>query len=99
MSGNEAWQCACGYEFGQSVDTALELLRDQLRNQKIQLGLLLAVDIVAIPFMAFLKLIGVIGIVLLFGATARVARRLSITRASIRNLSQRALPKATLRKP
>jgi len=101
-SGADAWRCPCGYEFGQSVDKALELLRDQRTNTRITLGLLLLVDVGALGAVVLAGLSGAIvfaGLGGLFVATARTTRKLALTGESIRQLSRRELPKAMLRKP
>jgi hypothetical protein len=103
VNESTAWQCRCGYEFGQDVDKTLVLLRDQRINARIMLGVLVVIDLAAVGALMFLPVpVPIVGIVLgfagLFGMTARVARRLSITRGSIRQLEQRVLPKVTLHK-
>jgi hypothetical protein len=102
-NGATAWQCRCGYEFGQDVGKTLVLLRDQRTNARIMLGLLGAIDLAAAGAVIYLSLSGsvllpVLGFAALLGMTARLVRKLSITRASIRQLEKRELPRATLRK-
>jgi hypothetical protein len=102
-SASTAWQCRCGYEFGQDVGKTLVLLRDQRTNARIMLASMAVIDLAAVGAFVLVGfpgpiLIPVLGIAALFGVTARVARKLSITRASIRQLEKRELPKATVHK-
>ncbi len=97
------WQCPCGYEFGQNIDQVLELLRDQRANARILLGLLVIVDLAAVFGVVYLALHGIViypvlGFAALLVWTGRVARKLSVTRESLRQLAKRELPKATLHK-
>jgi hypothetical protein len=101
-SGAGAWQCPCGYEFGQSIDNALELLRDQRTNTRIMLGLLLLVDVGVLGAVVVVGLGGALVFAALGGlfvATGRLIRKLRLTGESIGQLSRRELPKATLRRP
>ena len=98
-----ASQCRCGYEFGQSVAQALELLSDQETGTKILLGVLLAADIAAAAgvFHAFLHggiMVFGGGLAALFLWTARTVQKLQITRESLRQLSDGALPLAKVYK-
>jgi hypothetical protein len=95
-----AWQCPCGYEFGQSID---KVLRDQRTNAWIVLGVLVALDLAMIGGSVYAAVCGwgwmpwlVPG--LLIGGTVRTMRKLQITRASLSQLAERQapLPKATL---
>lgn len=103
-SAQTAWQCACGYEFGQDLEKVLALLRDQQINARIGLAVLLVLDTAAVAGVIYLALRGVIlvaglGFAVLIGWTVRAARKLLITRASLRQLAgwHRALPRAVVR--
>lgn len=100
----DEWQCRCGYEFGQSIDKVLELLRDQRTNARILLGVLIFLDLAALGAVAYLAIVhgiivySVLGFAALLLWTMRTARQLVVTRESLEQLSRRELPKATLRK-
>jgi 1,4-dihydroxy-2-naphthoate octaprenyltransferase len=100
-SAANAWQCVCGYEFGQDVEKVRALLRDQRTNAWIILVLLLVVDAMAVFGVFYAALHGflvfsVLGFSALILGTARTVRTLLITRASLRQLASRddALPRA-----
>ena len=100
-----AGQCTCGYEFGQSLERVREMLRDQQTNAWISLVLLLVLDAAAIVGVVFAAAHGYIvfsglGFTALILATVRVARKLLITRASLRQLAEREqpLPRAIIHK-
>jgi len=99
------WQCRCGYEFGQNIDTVLELLRDQRTNARIMLVVLIFLDLAAVGAVIYMAIFhrfvvySVLGFAALFLATLRTARRLAITRKSLAQLSRRELPKAVVRAP
>jgi hypothetical protein len=100
-SESTAWQCGCGYEFGQDIDTVQRLLRDQLRNAWIQLGALITIDlgILAITIITALTGAGLIpglGFAFLLAATGRTIRKIAISRESLRQLAPRELPTARL---
>jgi hypothetical protein len=104
-SSGSAWQCQCGYEFGQSIDKVRVLLRDQETNAWIVLGVLLVLDLAAIGGAIVVGVLGLgwlpwIAPGLLIAATVRTLRKLRIARESLRQLAERhaPLPKATLRK-
>jgi hypothetical protein len=98
-----AWACMrCGYEFGQPVENALDLLRGQLRSQTIiglillgLLGGLVAALVVGIPGGVALLIAVLVTNVLWL---ARTSHKIALTRASLRSLSARhtELPKAIL---
>jgi hypothetical protein len=103
-SPGTAWQCHCGYEFGQSVDKVRVLLRDQETSAWIVLGAVLVLDLAAIGGTIHADMHGlgwtswfVPG--LLSVLMVRTLRTLRIARASLRQLARRhaPLPKATLR--
>lgn len=103
VSAAGAWQCGCGFEFGQSVQRLLVLLRDQQANAWITLVLLLVLDVAAGWGAVFAALHGFIvfaalGFTALVLMTARTAHKLLITRASLRELTRRAgvLPRAVV---
>jgi hypothetical protein len=104
-SARTAWQCTCGYEFGQSLERVREMLHDQQTNAGISLALLLVLDAAALVGVVFAAAHGFIvfsalGFTALILATARAARKLLITRASLRQLAEREqpLPKAIVHK-
>lgn len=100
----DEWQCRCGYEFGQSIDKVLELLRDQRTNTRILLAVLICLDLAAVGAVTYLASVhgiivhSVLGFAALLLWTLRTARQLVITRESLEQLSRHELPKATLRK-
>lgn len=100
-SAANAWQCHCGYEFGQDIAKVRVLLRDQQTNAWIMLVGLLMLDISAVCWLFSLvahgfALFSISGFVLLVVMTVRTAQKLAITRSSLRQLASRevALPKA-----
>ncbi len=104
-SGASAWQCVCGYEFGQDIEKVRALLRSQRTNNWIILVLLLVVDVIAVAGVFYAAVHGfavfsVLGFSALILATARTVRTLLITRASLRQLASRddALPRARVRR-
>lgn len=104
-SPGSAWQCRCGYEFGQSIDKVRVLLRDAQTSARILLVVMLVLDAAAIAGTIYLMVHGCLvysGLVtvLLIVGTVRMARKLRIVRESLRQLAERhaPLPKATLRK-
>jgi hypothetical protein len=101
VNQTSAERCDCGYEFGKSADQALALLRDQRTTAWITLGFLIVSDVGAVVFLALLTrglFFPMIGLIVCLVMTAKVARKLVITRASMRQLAPRALPRATLHK-
>lgn len=103
-STRSAWRCSCGYEFGQDIDKVLVLLRDQRRTARIGLAVLgsLTAAMAVGASVALYYFDAVFGPAIVFGAlcvlTARVAHKLLITRASLRQLEKRELPRAQLLK-
>jgi hypothetical protein len=103
LSAGGAWQCGCGYEFGQSMQCLLVLLRDQQTSAWLTLALLLLLDaaagwgavLAALHGFIVLAALGFTALVLL---TARTVHRLLLTRASLRHLTRRAsvLPRAVV---
>lgn len=96
---DRAWQCACGYEFGQNVERTRELLRDQLTTAKIMLAVFLVIDAAAVFGIAMAVMRGYavfsgIGFTLLVLGTLRPIRKISISRESLRALAPKDLPKA-----
>jgi hypothetical protein len=98
VNAENATRCDCAYEFGQPVDNVLELLRDQHTRTWITLVfsiLALAASLVGLFFLPFFGMF-------LFGGTflwtGRMARKLWITRASLKQLGDRKLPEARLLK-
>jgi hypothetical protein len=104
VSHPSAWRCDCGYEFGKRVDQTLALLRDQRTTTGIALGLLITLDLAIAGVVIVLAVLGmgvffpVLGFGACLGMTAKVARKLAITRSSMRQLAPRPLPKAMLHK-
>jgi hypothetical protein len=103
-SHSSAWQCHCGYEFGQSVDKVRVLLRDAQTNARILLVVMLVLDAAVIAGTIYLAVHGWIAYswlasVLLILGTVRAVRKLRIVRESLRQLDERhaPLPRATLR--
>ena len=96
-SESTAWQCACGYEFGQDIDTVRGMLRSQLHNAYITSVLFLLLDIAMLPLLLFVPLIvPMAGFIVLTSATARSIRKIFISRESLRQLAPRELPTAKL---
>jgi hypothetical protein len=102
VSAATAWRCACGYEFGQSLERVRELLRDQQTSLRIALAFLLVLDVAAVAGAVYAAMHGFIvfsalGFTTLILATARAAQKLWITRASLRQLASRdTLPRAVV---
>lgn len=104
-SSHSAWQCHCGYEFGQSVDKVRVLLHDARTNARILLVVMLVLDAAALAGTLYLLAYGwfvyssVLTALLVLG-TVRMARKLGIVRESLRQLDERhaPLPIATVRK-
>jgi len=104
VSEATAWQCNCGYEFGQRTEVTVQLLRAQRKRTRAQLGVLLALDVGAIFGVVYAAFHGfvvfsVLGFALLTTWTLRAVSRLSVTRTSLRLLEQAPLPEARARKP
>ena len=96
-SENTAWQCACGYEFGQDVEKVRGMLRTQLRTSWFSFGALLLADIalVGLAVVGF-ALMPVLLLAALLGATGRSARKILVSRESLRQLAPADLPTARL---
>lgn len=96
-SENTAWQCACGYEFGQDIDTVRGMLRSQLHNAYITTALFLLLDLAMIPLLLVTPLILPIGgfVTLTLGFVKSI-RKIAISRESLRQLKPRELPTARL---
>jgi len=96
-SESTAWQCSCGYEFGQDIDTVQRLLRAQLRASRIAFGVLALLDVGMVALIVLGQaFFPVIGLTALAGATGRTARKIAISRESLRQLAPRQLPQAKL---
>jgi hypothetical protein len=100
-----AWRCSCGYEFGQSADQVVALLRDQRTNTSIVLGLLVVLDAAAVGWLVYTALYGghlIFSVTAIIGLgvwTARMARKLEITRESLRQIAaQHEPPRAIVHK-
>lgn len=100
-----AWRCSkCGYEFGQSVDRAIEIVRDALRTARIQLVGFILLDLVVLVVMTGIllgiALVGWIPILLfivVMSWTVRAGQKVARLQASLRSLGAAKLPKATLK--
>jgi hypothetical protein len=100
-----AWQCRCGYEFGQSVDKVRVLLRDQQTNARILLVVMLVLEAAVLAGAIYLSTRGAgrgpwLVLIPLVYWTVRAVRKLGIVRESLRQLDERhaPLPTATVRK-
>ncbi len=96
-SESTAWQCACGYEFGQDLETVRNMLRAQLHTAYVAGAIFLLLDLAMIPLLFFSPVIIPLGgFVLLTSGTARSVRKIFISRESLRQLAPRDLPTARL---
>ena len=96
-SESTAWQCACGYEFGQDVETVRNMLRAQLHTAYVASAVCLLLDLAQIPLLFFAPVVVPLGgFILLTSATARSVRKIVISRESLRQLAPRELPTAKL---
>jgi hypothetical protein len=98
-----AWRCGCSYEIGQPVEVVRGLLEAQHSSAWIALLLLLAVDVAATAGVVYAALHGFIvfsalGFTALTLMTGRTARKVLITRDTLRRLAERhpPLPKAVI---
>ena len=91
----------CGYEFGQSIDTLRDMLKTQLANARAMFWVLLAAGLA----LAGVVVLGVMHGFLIFSMppflfvtyqAIGAARKISISKHSLRLIEQKALPKATL---
>jgi hypothetical protein len=94
-----AWHCACGYEFGQDVARTRELLRSQLTNARIALGIFGTLELAIAVGTWFAVQYGFVitPIASLVGSTvivARSLRKISISRESLKLLAPKDLPVA-----
>ncbi len=103
VNAGGAWQCGCGYEFGQRTQRLLVLLRDQQTHAWFTLALLLLVDAVAgwgavLAALHGFIVLAALGFTALVLMTARTAHKLVITHASLRHLTRRVsvLPRAVV---
>jgi hypothetical protein len=102
-SDARAWQCDCGYEFGQSVDKVLELLREQRKYGRVVLGIVLGLDALMVAGIIYAAMHGIIVVsffvfIGLLYWTFRSVQRLRITSESMRQLGPKTLPEARLLK-
>jgi len=96
-SENTAWQCACGYEFGQELETVRGMLRTQLHTAYATSALLLVCDLAMIALLFFAPVIIPIGgFVMVTLGFVRSIRKIAISRESLRQLAPRELPTARL---
>jgi hypothetical protein len=91
-----AWQCSCGYEFGQHVEKVREMLRTQLRTSWISLAACLFLDVAMVALATVGSAIALFGLVGLLGATGRSLRKILVSRESLRQLAPAELPTARL---
>jgi hypothetical protein len=104
VSEGYAHNCRCGYEFGQTVDKAIELLRDQRTNARIGLVVLGSLTLATMALACYLVVeLGIVvrsmvPFALLLLATIRTGQKLSLTNTSLRQLGARTLPTARLLK-
>jgi hypothetical protein len=95
------WRCRCGYEFGQSIETIRMLRHDQQTTARIVIILLL-LDAAALRGIAYAMAQGFVffpshGFIALTTATVTTARKLLITRESLRQFANReTLPAAII---
>jgi len=96
-SENTAGRCACGYEFGQDIEKVRGMLRAQLKTSWVAFGALLLADValVALAVVGF-ALTPVLVLAALLGATGRSARKILVSRESLRQLAPADLPTARL---
>ena len=96
-SESTAWRCSCGYEFGQNVEKVRDMLRAQLRTSWFAFGSLLVADLALVALAVVgLALTPVLVLAALLGATGRSARKILVSRESLRQLAPAELPTARL---
>lgn len=96
-SESTAWQCACGYEFGQDIDTVQRLLRQQLRSSTAATAALAAVDVAMVAAIVVgHTFLPAFALAALARMTLKSARKIAISRESLRQLAPRQLPAARL---
>jgi len=109
VNDRQAWQCRCGYEFGQDPDVTRTLVRSQLVNLRIGFIVLLVLVLAAAGLMAWWVLAGEIvvspfwpcvGLALLVVLSVRTGRKILLARRSLRSLDRQKapLPKAVARR-
>ena len=98
MSAETATRCDCDYEFGQPVEDVIGLLRDQHTRTWITLVFSILAFAASVVGMLFFPLAAVFLIGGTFLWAGRMARKLLITRASLKQLGARKLPEAKLLK-
>ncbi len=94
-----AWQCSCGYEFGQDPEKVCELLRNQRTSTRMALIFLLALDAAVLGVVVYGARHGFIvfsglGFAVLIMWTLRTVHKLAITKASLHQLTKATLPTA-----
>ena len=96
-SESTAWQCACGYEFGQDVETVRNMLRSQLHTAYVSAAACLVCDlgVLALVFVAPM-ILPISGFILLTMGFVKSIRKIAISRESLRQLKPRDLPTARL---
>lgn len=96
-SESTAWRCACGYEFGQDLDTVRGMLRSQLHTAYITTALFVILDLASLGMLLFVPMIvPIVAFIALTRATAKSVRKIFISRESLRQLAPRELPTARL---
>jgi hypothetical protein len=96
-SESTAGHCACGYAFGQDIDTVQRLLRNQLRSSTAATAALSILHVSMFTLLVFgQSILGAFAIAALARTTLKSARKMAISRESLRQLAPRQLPTAKL---
>jgi hypothetical protein len=101
-NSQRAKECAdCGYEFGQSIDTLRGMLKSQLLNTRVMLGVLVVADlclvgVIAIGLSAGMIVLPMLPFVFITYQAVRAAQKISRTKYSLRAIESRQLPTATV---
>lgn len=97
-----ATQCSdCGYVFGQSIDTLRGLLKSQLANARAMFWVLVATElalagVVAIGVFYGFVIFATLPFVFVTYQLVGAARKISITKHSLKLIKHKELPKATV---
>jgi hypothetical protein len=96
-SESTAGQCACGYAFGQDIDTVQRLLRKQLRESTGATAALALVDVTMVALIVVGQtILPALALAAFARMTIKNARKIAISRESLRQLAPRQLPIAKL---
>jgi hypothetical protein len=96
-SESTAGQCACGYEFGQDIDTVQRLLRQQLRSSAAATAALSVLDVTMVALIVVgQSILPALALAAFARMTLKNARKIVISRESLRQLAPRQLPTAKL---